>query len=134
MVELTYNGTFEDKDPDEAMEYLVMLTENAQNWDTVGTCEVPNKAPPSTSSGGIYHLRDDHELQAKFASLARKVDALEMNKNDQLKSIEEIMCHIFDNIDHSTNDCPTLPSFKECLHEQVNVLNTFKRPDPNPYS
>jgi hypothetical protein len=31
MVELMCNGTFEDKDPDEAMEYLDLLTENAQN-------------------------------------------------------------------------------------------------------
>jgi hypothetical protein len=30
-VELMCNGTFEDKDPDEAMEYLDLLAENAQN-------------------------------------------------------------------------------------------------------
>jgi len=38
MVELMCNGTFEDKDPDEAMEYMDLLAENAQNWDT--TCTV----------------------------------------------------------------------------------------------
>jgi hypothetical protein len=31
MVELMCNGTFEDKDPDEAMEYLDLLAKNAQN-------------------------------------------------------------------------------------------------------
>jgi len=31
MVELMCNGTFEDKDPNEAMEYLDLLDENAQN-------------------------------------------------------------------------------------------------------
>jgi hypothetical protein len=31
MVELMCNETFEDKDPDEAMEYLDLLVENAQN-------------------------------------------------------------------------------------------------------
>jgi len=31
MMELMCNGTFEDKDPDEAMEYLDLLAENAQN-------------------------------------------------------------------------------------------------------
>ncbi|XP_073061768.1 uncharacterized protein [Primulina eburnea] len=31
-------------------------------------------------------------------------------------------------------DCPTLPSFKECLHEQANVLNNFKRPNFEPFS
>jgi hypothetical protein len=31
MVELMCNGTFEDKDPNETMEYLDLLVENAQN-------------------------------------------------------------------------------------------------------
>ena len=31
MVELMCNGTFEDKDPYEAMNYLDLLAENAQN-------------------------------------------------------------------------------------------------------
>jgi len=31
MVELMCNGTFENKDPDEAREYLELLAENAQN-------------------------------------------------------------------------------------------------------
>ncbi|KAL9363796.1 hypothetical protein Peur_041669 [Populus x canadensis] len=37
MVKLMCNGTFENKDPDEAMEYLDLLAENAQNWDTTGS-------------------------------------------------------------------------------------------------
>ena len=37
------NGTFENKDPDEAMEYLDLLAENAQNWDTTSTYEAPGK-------------------------------------------------------------------------------------------
>jgi len=36
--------------------------------------------------------------------------------------------------EHSTNDFPTLPSFKECLHEQSNALNSFQRANQNPYS
>jgi len=74
MVELMCNGTFEDKDPNEAMEYLDLLAENAQNWDTTGTYEAPSKTQPRTSSGGMYNLREDHDLQVKFASLARKDD------------------------------------------------------------
>jgi hypothetical protein len=31
------NGTFEAKDSDETMEYLDLLAENAQSWDTTGT-------------------------------------------------------------------------------------------------
>jgi hypothetical protein len=125
IVELMCNETFEDKDPDEAMKYLNLLTENAQNWDTTSTCEALGKSQPHTSSGIMYNLREDHDLQAKFASLSRKVEALELKKNSQLKSVQEIMCQICETNEYSTNDCPTLSSFKECLYEQVNPLNSF---------
>jgi hypothetical protein len=44
------------------------------------------------------------------------------------------VCQICETNEHATNDCPTLPSFKECLHEQAHVLNSFQRPSHNPYS
>jgi hypothetical protein len=128
------NGTFEDKDPNEAMEYLDLLAENAQNWDTTGTYEAPSKMQSHTSSGGMYNPRKDHDLQAKFASLARNVEALELKKSGQLKSVQDIVCQICETNEYSTNDCPSLPSFKECLHEQAHALNSFQRPNHNPYS
>jgi len=42
----------------------------------------------------MYNLREDHELQAKFASLARKVEALEFKKSVQLKYVQDIVCKI----------------------------------------
>ena len=117
MVELMCNGTFEDKDLNEAMKNLDLLVENAQNWDTTGTYEAPSKTQLHTPSGGMYNLREDHDLQAKFASLGRKVEALELKKSDQLKSVQDIVCQICETNEHITNDRPTLPSFKECLHE-----------------
>jgi hypothetical protein len=133
MVELMCNVTIKDKDPNEAMEYLDLLDENAQNWDTTSTYKAPSKTQPHTSSGGMYNLREDHDLQAKFASLARKVEALELKKSGQLKSVQEIVCQICETNEHLTNDCPTLPSFKKCLHEQAHALNSFQRPNHNPY-
>ena len=71
-----------------------MLAENAQNWDTRGTYEAPSKTQPHTSSGSMYNLREDHDLQVKFASLARKVKALELKKRGQLKYVQDIVCQI----------------------------------------
>ncbi|KAL3579616.1 hypothetical protein D5086_017451 [Populus alba] len=82
----------------------------------------------------MHNLREDHDLQAKFASLARKVGALELKKSGQLKSVQDIMCQICETNKHSTNDCPTLSSFRECLHEQAHALNSFQRSNHNPYS
>jgi hypothetical protein len=110
-----------------------LLAENAQNWDTTGTYEAPSKTLPHTFSGGMYNLRKDHDLQAKFASLARKVEALELKKSGQLKSVQEIICQICETNEHSINDCLTLHSFRKCLHEQAHALNSFQRPNHNPY-
>jgi hypothetical protein len=57
-----------------------------------------------------------------------------LKRSGQLKSIQEIVCQIYETNKHSTNDCPTLPSFKECLHEQANALNNFQWPNHDPYS
>ena len=59
----------------------------------------------------MYNLKENHDLHLKFASLAKKVEALELKKNGQLKSVQEIVCQICETNEHSTNDCPTLPSF-----------------------
>jgi len=134
MVELMCNGTFKDKVSNEAMEYLNLLAENAQNWDTTCTYETPSKTQPHTSSEGMYNLREDHDLQANFASIARKVEALELKRSGQLKYVQDIVCQICEINEHSTNDCLTLPSFKKCLHEQAHALNNFQRPNHNPYS
>jgi hypothetical protein len=91
MVELMCNGTFVDKYPDEAMEYLDLVAENAQNWNTTATYKALGKTQLHTSSGGMYNLREDHDLQAKFASLARKVEVLELKRSGQLKSVQDIV-------------------------------------------
>jgi len=70
--------------------YLDLLAENAQNWDTIGTYEAPSKTQPHTCSGEMYNLREDHDLQAKFAFLARKVEVLELKKSGQLKYVQEL--------------------------------------------
>ena len=104
------NGQFRDKDPDEAMNYLDLLAENARNWDTTSTYEASDKTQPFTTNKGIYHLKEDHDLQAKFASLA-----IEMKKRDPLKINQEIVCNICNINDHPTDDCPTWLAFKESV-------------------
>ena len=43
-----------------------------------------------------------------FASLARKVEALELKKSGQLKYVQDIVCQICETNEHATNDCPIL--------------------------
>ena len=81
----------------------------------------------------MFNLREDHDLYAKYASLAKKIEALKLKKSDQVKSVQETTCIICNSIKHVTQTCPTLPALQKCLHDQVNSLNTFKIPNPNSY-
>ena len=72
MLELMCNGTFENKNPDEAMEYMGLLVENAQNWDITGTYEVPGKTQPHTSSGGMHNYREDRDLKGQICIFSQK--------------------------------------------------------------
>ena len=71
------NGEFRDKSPEDALNYLDYIAENAQHQDTVGSYESSSKPQSSPSDGGMHNLREDHDFQAKFASLAGKVEVLE---------------------------------------------------------
>ena len=102
VVEMMCNGEFRDKNPEDALDYLDYKEENAQHWDTVGSYESSSKPQSSPSSGGMPNLREDHDFQAKFASLARKVEALESKKNNHVKSVQNISCYVCDSTDHST--------------------------------
>src|SRR5215813_3071509 len=130
--EMMCNGEFRDKSPEDALDYLEHRVENAQHWDTVEIYE--SYVKPQSSGKVIFNLRDDHDLSAKYAALARKVEALEMRKSDHVKSIQEVVCHICNSNEHVTQTRPTLPALQELLHDQVSSINTFKRPNPNPYS
>ena len=42
-------------------------------------------------------------------------------------------CRICETMEHPTNDCPTIPAFKEVLHYQANFMNLVKISYPSPY-
>ena len=62
VVEMICNNEFRDKNPEDALDYLDQLAENAQPWDTIGIFELTNKQQPSPFSGGVHNLREDHNL------------------------------------------------------------------------
>ena len=98
------NGEFRDKSPEDALDYLEHIAENAQHWD------YESPVNPQPSGRGIFNLREDHDLSAKYASLARKVEALEIKKTEHVKTIQEVECHICNSNEHYTK-LPNTASF-----------------------
>uniref|UniRef100_A0A2N9I6A0 RNA-directed DNA polymerase n=1 Tax=Fagus sylvatica TaxID=28930 RepID=A0A2N9I6A0_FAGSY len=134
--EMMCNGAFLNKDPNEAWQYFDQLAENAQSWDPSAPSENSSKTKPSTtSSGGRHHLREEDDLNARIASLARKVESMELRKVNEITPVQkEEVCGICEIMGHATHECPTIPAFKEVLHDQANAMNTYKKPFQSPYS
>ena len=127
-VEMMCNGEFLNKDPDEAFDYFDLLVENAQSWDTTDTSD-RSRASTNPFGGGKYQLREDDDLSARVASLTRKLEALELSKVNGINIVPRIdeVCRICEIMEHLTNECPTIPNFKEVLHDQANAMNMVKK-------
>ena len=94
-----------NKEPDEAFDYLIYL-------DTTTPPKNETKSNATMSHSGKYQLREEDDLSARVASLARKLEAIGMRVNE-IKSIpKDEVCGICEVVRHSTNDFPTIPIFK----------------------
>ena len=115
-------GEFYEKSAREAIQLFDTIAENARTWETntsVDTAKVHN----TPIGGGIHHLKENDELQAKIANLTRKLEAIEMKKVNEVTSVPQVPsipiaprveepCIICNDPTHSTINCPNLPQVK----------------------
>ena len=127
-VEMMGNGEFMNKSPDEACDYFDLFAGNAQVWETTNASERWKLGP--SSKGGLYHLKEEDDVNARIASLTGKVEAIELGKTSEVKKLGPIKCScgICETNTHLTKDCPTIHAFQNVLHEQANVANAYRRP------
>ena len=79
---------------------------------------------------------EDDDLSTRVASLTRKLEAMELRKVNGINIVPKIdeVCRICEIMEHPTNECPTIPTFKEELHDQANAMNMVKKSYSSPYS
>ena len=73
------NCEFYDKEPSEAFDFFDQLAENTKQWETSLSLHVESRNTISHSSGK-FQLKETDDLNARLASLARKVESLEIKK------------------------------------------------------
>ena len=71
-----------------------------------------------------------------MASLTWKLEAMELRKVNGINIMPKIdeVCRICETMEHPTNECPTISTFKEVLHDQANAMNMVKKSYPSLYS
>ena len=87
----------------------------------------------------MHKVNSNLENEAKMASVVRRLEALKMSKGAQSsifepsKLVVSPICILYDTNDYLIEQCPGLPVIQT---DQANVLNTFRKPNPdnNPFS
>ena len=79
----------------------------------------------------MYMLSEDVDIKAKVATLARRLEELELKKIHEVQAISDtqvhvIPCTICQSCDHVVDECPTMPAVREMLGDQVNVVGQFR--------
>ena len=116
---------FYEKSAREAIQFFDTIAENARTWETNTSVDIA-KVHSTPTEGGIHHLRENDDLQAKIANLTRKLEAIELKKVNEVTSVPQIHsvpigsrveepCIICDDPTHSTINCPNLPQVKGAI-------------------
>ena len=75
------------KNPEEAMDFLSYVAEVSRGWDEPNAREVGrmNSQPnASNAKARMYTLNEDTKMKAKFATMARRLEELEVKRIHQV--------------------------------------------------
>ena len=125
-VETMCAGTFMDKQPHEAYSYFDYLANLTRDWTTIG---IQNSVIKPSSQGVKYQLKDVDDVSVNLATMARKLEALEVNKVNYVgnKESKDVCYAVCETKEHDTMSCLVISGIKEALHGQVNVIGQYKR-------
>ena len=86
----------------------------------------------------MYTLLEGLDVQAKFATIMRRLDDLEAKGVQEVQILNEGItqpCLICKSMEHGVQSCPTLLAMQDMFSEQANALGTYKQYFNNsPYS
>ncbi|RVW12155.1 hypothetical protein CK203_098543 [Vitis vinifera] len=113
-------GDFMSKNPEEAMDFLSYVSEVSRGWDEPNSREkgkFPSQ-PTQNPKGGMYVLSEDMDMKAKVATIARRLEELELKKMHEVQAISETQAHVMpcticQSCDHVVDECPTMPALEK---------------------
>ena len=77
-------------------------------------------------------------MKEKLSTLVRRLEELEMRNQQEVRTVAETpfpnkLCFICQSVEHPGEHCPTVPSMRDMLAEQANVVGQYKPPTSGPY-
>ena len=143
LLETMCGGDFLSENPEEALDFLGYVAKASKGWDEVKPREMERMQPQTSTRGGMYSFPGDLDTKAKLSTLARRLEELEMRNHHEVQAVDETPmpnkpCFICQSTEHLEEQCLTVPTIREILVEQANVVGQFKpstnAPDGNTYN
>ena len=88
-IQMMCAGEFYEKSAREAVQFFDTIAENARTWETNTSLDTA-KVHSTPTGGGIHHLREHDDLQAKIASLTRKLEVIELKKVNEVTVVPKV--------------------------------------------
>ena len=108
-------------------------------WDEPNLREADRMRPLENQRGGMYLLSEDMEMKAKLSTLARRLEELEMRNQHEVRAVTEASmpnqpCFNCQSTEHQGEHCPSVPSVRDFVAKQANVMGQYKPPATTPCS
>ncbi|RVW88308.1 hypothetical protein CK203_038686 [Vitis vinifera] len=87
---------------------------------------------------GMYTLKEDDDMKAKFAAMTRRLEELELKKMHEVQAVAKApvqvkLCPNCQSYEHLVEECPTISAEREMFGDQANVVGQFKPNNNAPY-
>ena len=117
------------------MDFLNYVAETSKAWDEPNPREDERHA--ANSRGGMYSITKDMEMKAKLSTLARRLEELEIRNHHEVRvvtgaSVPNQPCFICQSTEHQGEHCPAVPSVRDMMAENANVVGQYKPPTTAP--
>ena len=120
---------------EEAMNFMSYVAEFSREWGEPNARDMGRMTSQPKVKGEMYILNDGMDMKAKIATMARRLEELEMKKMQEVQAISQtplqaMPCAICLSYEHLVDECPTIPAEREMFGD-CNTYNSNWRDHPN---
>ncbi|RVW62661.1 hypothetical protein CK203_060738 [Vitis vinifera] len=95
------------------MNFMSYVAEVSRRWDEPNAQNMGRMKSQPNAKGEMYILNDDIDMKAKIATMARRLEDIEMKKMQEVQAISQtplqpMPCVICLSYEHLVDECPTI--------------------------
>ena len=117
------------------MNFLSYVAKLLREWDEPNARDMGRMTSQPNSKAEMCILKEEIDMKAKIAAMARRLEELEMEKMHEMQAISQtplqaMPCAICLSYEHLMEECPTIPVVREMFGD-CNTYNSNWRNHPN---